>query len=104
MERMGNAMATLGFHTPNHRWIISSGLALVYHFTKNPKFKETIDKFLMEGIDCDECGEYTERSTGSYNCCCDYSFCVMAEFLEDDSFYDPVRRNLNLMYKYLPQP
>ncbi|MBR7161755.1 MAG: hypothetical protein IKD07_04995 [Clostridia bacterium] len=101
MERMGNAMATLGFHTPNHRWIISSGLALAYHFTKNPKFKETIDRFLMEGIDCDEYGEYTERSTGSYNCCCDYSFCIMAEFLKDDSFYDPVRRNLNLMYKFI---
>ena len=101
MERMGEAMATLGFHTPNHRWIISSGLACAYYFTKNPKFKEAIDRFLMEGIDCDEYGEYTERSTGSYNCCCDFSFCVMAEFLKNDEFYAPVRRNLNLMYKFI---
>jgi len=101
MERMGEAMATLGFHTPNHRWVISSGLACAYYFTKNPGFKEGIDRFLMEGIDCDEYGEYTERSTGSYNCCCDLSFCIMAQFLENEEFYDPPRRNLNLMYKFI---
>ena len=100
MKRMGDAMATLGFHTPNHRWVVSSGLASVYHFIKDPKYQETIDKFLMEGIDCDEYGEFTERSTGVYNAICDFSFFVWAELSGDDSYYCPVRRNLNLMYHF----
>jgi hypothetical protein len=100
MKRMGDAMATLGFHTPNHRWVICSGLSVVYHFIKDPKYKETIDKLLMEGIDCDECGKFTERSTGVYNVICDFSFLLWAEFSGDDSYYCPVRRNLNLMFHF----
>lgn len=101
MKRMGDAMATLGFHTPNHRWVICSALSIVYHFIKDPKYQATIDKFLMEGIDCDECGEYTERSTGSYNIICDYSFLIWAEFSGNNAYYCPPRRNLELMFSFI---
>ncbi len=97
--RSGHAMATLGFHTPNHRWVISSGLALAYRYTGQQEFLDAIEGFLMEGIDCDEYGEYTERSTGSYNNICNYSFMVMGYYLNREEFYEYPRRNLNLMYK-----
>ena len=101
MRKTGHAMATLGFHTPNHRWVISSALSVIYYFTKDALVKETLDKLLSEGIDCDEYGEYTERSTGSYNCICNHSFLIWAEFSGDDSFYDYPRRNLNLMSHFI---
>lgn len=101
LSKMGEAMATLGFHTPNHRWVISSGLAIAYKYTHNPKFLETINGFLMEGIDCDENGEYTERSTGSYNLICEHAFVLMAYFLNDESYLEYPRRNLNLMFSFI---
>ncbi len=100
LSKMGEAMSTLGFHTPNHRWVISASLSIAYRYTHNPKFLETINRFLMEGIDCDENGEYTERSTGSYNNICNHSFFLLAYFLNDPSFLEYPRRNLNLMYSF----
>lgn len=100
LSKMGEAMATLGFHTPNHRWVISAGLSIAYQYTQNSKFMEAIDRFLMEGIDCDENGEYTERSTGSYNLICDHAFTVMAYFLHDETYLEYPRRNLNLMFSF----
>ena len=100
LSRLGEAMATLGFHTPNHRWVISAGLATAYRYTKNQKFRDAIDRFLMEGIDCDENGEYTERSTGSYNIICDHAFTVLSMMLDDPSFLEYPRRNLNLMMNF----
>ena len=100
LSEMGEAMSTLGFHTPNHRWVISAALSIAYKYTKNPQFLDTINRFLMEGIDCDENGEYTERSTGSYNLVCNHSFTLLAYFMNDKSFLDYPRRNLNLMYSF----
>ena len=101
LKKSGHAMATLGFHTPNHRWVISSGLAIAYRYTGEKEFLDAIEGFLMEGIDCDEYGEYTERSTGSYNNICNYSFMIMGYFLDREEFFEYPRRNLNLMYKFI---
>ncbi len=100
LRKMGHAMATLGFHTPNHRWLISSALAIAYRYTGEQEFKTAIDEFLREGVDCDEYGEYTERSTGSYNLICDYAFILLGLFLDDPSFFKYPRRNLKLMYHF----
>ncbi len=101
LRRSGHAMATLGFHTPNHRWVISSALTLAYRYTGEQEFLDAINGFLREGVDCDEYGEYTERSTGSYNNICNYSFMLMGYFLENDEFYEYPRRNLNLVYHFI---
>ncbi len=100
LVKMGNAMANLGFHTPNHRWVISSGLALAYRYTGEERFLLAIEEFLREGIDCDEFGEYTERSTGSYNNICNHSFVLLALALERPDFLEYPRRNLKLMYHF----
>ncbi|MBR6744246.1 MAG: hypothetical protein IKM00_03405 [Clostridia bacterium] len=94
----GRAMARLGFHTPNHRWVISSGLAIAYRYTGEQEFLDAIEEFLREGVDCDEFGEYTERSAGSYNNICNYSFMVMGYMLDREEFFDYPRRNIRLMY------
>lgn len=98
-RKMGTAMATLGFHTPNHRWVISAGLSVAYRYTKEPLFLEAVNGFLKEGIDCDEYGEYTERSTGCYNNICNRSFSMMAHLL-DPKFLEYPRRNLKLMRSF----
>ncbi len=100
VRRTGEAMVNLGFHTPNHRWVISSALAMHHHLTGDEKYLDHINRFVMEGIDCDECGEWTERSTGSYNYICDRAFILLGLFL-DPSYFEHARRNLKLMLNYL---
>ncbi len=100
LRKMGHAMATLGFHTPNHRWAICSGLAIAYRYTKEQTFLDAIEGFLKEGIDCDEYGEYTERSTGSYNHVCNRSFLIMGFYLDRPEFFEYPKRNLKLMYHF----
>lgn len=99
ITRMGRAMETLGFHTPNHRWVISSALSYVKHLTGDEKAGETMDKYFWEGIDCDEYGEYTERSTGIYNLICNQSFLQLAH-MEDIKFLEYPTRNMHLMRSF----
>lgn len=101
LRRSGVAMATLGFHTPNHRWAISAGLSVAYRYTGEQQFLDAIEGFLKEGVDCDENGEYTERSNGNYNNICNYSFMLMGFMLGREEFYDYPRRNLNMMYHFI---
>ena len=84
----GRAMARLGFHTPNHRWVICSGLAIAYRYTGEQEFLDAIEEFLREGVDCDEYGEYAERSTGSYNNICTHA-CGGADELRCCLFCSP---------------
>ena len=100
IRRHGDAMVNLGFHTPNHRWVISAALSIVYKHTGDVRYLDTINRFLMEGIDCDENGEYTERSTGIYNYICDKAFLVMGIYMNDPQYFEYARRNLNLMFSY----
>ena len=97
----GRAMARLGFHTPNHRWVICSGLAIAYRYTGEQEFLDAIEEFLREGVDCDEYGEYAERSTGSYNNICNYSFMLMGYMLDREDLYEYTRRNIRLMYHFI---
>lgn len=100
LRRAGDAMANLGFHTPNHRWVISSALATVYNQTHEQKYLDAIGRFISEGIDCDSHGEYTERSAGHYNHVCDQAFIELAHQTGDESFLEYPRRNLNLMMSF----
>lgn len=101
LERLAHGVMCAGFHTPNHRWIYSGALAVVYRITGKQEYLDAIEGFLKEGIDCNPDGEYAERSAGIYNLVTNRGLILMGEYLDRPEFYDYVRRNLELMFSYL---
>jgi len=90
-----------GFHTPNHRWVEAAGLAMAYNITKEKYLKDMALRYLEEGMDIDENGEWTERSPGIYNAVSDNAVMVLAEQLDKPELYNDVIKNMELMFHYL---
>jgi hypothetical protein len=101
IEKSAQAMKTGGFHTPNHRWVIASALALCSNELDRPDLLEDIDLYLDEGIDCNEYGEWTERSAGIYNKVNNDGMIIMAEELGKWELVEHAGRNLYMMFTYL---
>ncbi|MDW2799833.1 hypothetical protein RZO55_19880 [Clostridium boliviensis] len=97
----GKAMIHGGFHTPNHRWAIASVLMMLYRLTADESMKQGAEKFLIEGCDCNDDGEYAERSAGGYNLVNNNAMMMLAAATGDDSWYEPVKRNLAMMLHYI---
>ena len=89
----------LGFHTPNHRWIICSALAQAMTLFPELPAPDYVESILAETVDINEDGEFSERSTGIYNSACDRSLRLMADHLGRPELLDPVRRNLDMMVR-----
>ncbi|MCZ6633248.1 MAG: hypothetical protein O7G87_07570 [bacterium] len=90
-----------GFHTPNHRWVLVAALAQVHDLFPDLDVMPTIEAYLGETIDINEDGEYTERSTGTYNAICNRALRMAAEALDRPGLLVPVRQNLDLSYHLL---
>ncbi|MFO7637100.1 MAG: hypothetical protein R6W96_07310 [Clostridia bacterium] len=90
-----------GFHTPNHRWVVAAGLSMAHNITKEEYLREMALRYLSEGIDIDEYGEYTERSTGIYNYVNDNALLILAEEMERPEYLGYVARNLDMMLTYV---
>jgi len=98
LRRAADAMANGGIHTPNHRWVVAAALAGCDRLFPKPAYRERVERWLAEGIDCNEDGEYTERSNAVYNAITNRALIMLAELLDRPEILDPVRRNLTMMY------
>ncbi len=106
MHHALDAIAAGGFHTPNHRWGISAALLQGADLFKDEpafaaKLKNRAARYLAEGIDGDDDGEYAERSTGNYNAVVNNAMIAMYEESGSEDFLEYVRRNLKMMLYYI---
>ena len=101
IKKAAKGLCEGGFHTPNHRWVESGGLAMAYNVTKEQYLKDMALKYVNEGMDIDENGEWTERSPGIYNAVSDNAVMILAKELELPELYDAVKKNMDLMFHYL---
>ena len=51
LERTIPAMLTGGCHTPNHRWVITAALSLLYEIFQMPELLARAEEWLAEGMD-----------------------------------------------------
>jgi hypothetical protein len=100
-EKSAYGIKNGGFHTPNHRWVMCSALALLINILNRKDLYDEIILYLREGIDCNEYGEYSERSAGTYNEINNRSLIIMAGELHMPGLYEYVKRNLYLMMTYI---
>ncbi len=96
----GRGLLEGGFHTPNHRWAIASLLATCGRMYGEPDLIQAAQVYLNEGIDCNEDGEFSEKSAGNYNAVNNEAMLLLAKALDDDSFEQHVIRNLRMMLTY----
>jgi hypothetical protein len=99
---VGDALATGGVHTPNHRWVVCSALARINALFPAARYVNRIDDWLGEGIYQDADGLFPERSPNYARVEVD-AFVTMARLLKRLALLDPVRRHL-VSNLYLIQP
>lgn len=98
---MGDGLLASGFHTPNHRWVESAALLGVYDISGKKELLEKAEKYLAEGIDIDENGEFTERSAGMYNKVNDWALMLISKYGKKPEILDHVYKNLKLMLGFI---
>lgn len=96
----GRGLLEGGFHTPNHRWAIAALLATCGKMYGEFDLIAAAFNYLKEGIDCNDDGEYSEKSAGNYNGVNNQAMLLLAAALDDDSFEQHVIRNLRMMLTY----
>lgn len=89
-----------GFHTPNHRWAIASLLMSCSRLFDCKEMEEASFTYLNEGIDCNEDGEFAEKSAGNYNRVNNDAMILLSEATGDPSYEQNAVRNLRMMLTY----
>ena len=96
----GRGLLEGGFHTPNHRWAIAALLATCGKMYGEEDLTQATYGYLKEGIDCNDDGEYSEKSAGNYNGVNNEAMMLLADALDDDTYEQHVIRNLKMMLTY----
>lgn len=89
-----------GFHTPNHRWAIASVLMVCARLFHNEQMRQGAMQYLNEGIDCNEDGEFSEKSAGNYNRINNDAMIMLAEATGDETYDLYAIKNLYMMLSY----
>lgn len=89
-----------GFHTPNHRWAIASVLMACSRLFDSKEMEQAASAYLNEGIDCNEDGEFAEKSAGNYNRINNDAMILLSEATGDPSYEQNALRNLRMMLTY----
>ena len=95
--KAGEALRLGGVHTPNHRWVVSAALAKINALYPNPAYIKRIHEWLSEGVFCDSDGNFLERSM-NYSAVIDRALLTIGRLLPMPALYEPVRKNLGLVY------
>lgn len=96
----GRGLLQGGFHTPNHRWAIAGLLATCGKMYGEEDLTKAAFAYLNEGIDCNDDGEYSEKSAGNYNGVNNHAMMLLSAALGEDSYEQHVIRNLKMMLTY----
>lgn len=102
LRRAATGVATGGFHTPNHRWVIAGAVAQLAALFPDlaPDLAGPLRAYLDEGFDADDEGAYLERSAGVYDAVTNRSLLLVAEHWPDEgtraAVEASVRANLDL--------
>lgn len=97
MQKGADGLLKGGVHTPNHRWVACCALAQLQEALGRPELVHRVNEWLMEGIDIDEDGQYSEQSTTVYNAHVDNCLVTVAHKLNKPELLEPVRRSLGTM-------
>ncbi len=100
MVKSGEALATGGVHTPNHRWVISAALSQLNELYPNKKYVARIEDWLGEGIYQDADGHYPERSI-IYSAVENTAFLTIGRLQKKPELFDHVRKSLQMLYYYM---
>lgn len=85
LDRSIPCLLTGGVHTPNHRWVMTGALGMLYEMYGDERMKKRAYEYFSEGFDITEQGEWFERSNGGYNPICGIFLYHAARAFADDS-------------------
>ncbi|MCC9078949.1 hypothetical protein FKZ61_022910 [Litorilinea aerophila] len=94
IRRAVAGIASGGFHTPNHRWVMVSALVQAKALYPDLDVDATVRAYLAEGFDIDPEGAFIERSVGVYDAVNDRSVLFIAEHWDAPTALEAVIRNL----------
>ena len=95
IRRAVPGLLTGGFHTPNHRWVITSALVYAHALFPDLEVAQTVEAYLAEGFDIDADGTFIERSIGVYDAVNNRSLLIIGEYWDRPDAFDAVAKNLD---------
>ncbi len=96
VRRLTVGMLDGGFHTPNHRWVMSAALTWAGSLFPDIAAEPVVDAYVAEGCDADADGAFIERSAGVYDAICDRSLLILWRHRRDEAALRAALANLEL--------
>lgn len=101
LQKAGESLIYGGIHTPNHRWVVSAALMMLNDLWADTRYINRAEQWLLEHIDMDADGQYTEKSTGGYTPLVNRVLITMSKGLNKPEILNYVRKNLDMTMFYV---